>query len=283
MEVLPTALTDLINANRGFAALLSGDVLVSGALKGASASFSGALEGAAASFSGALESASATFSGALKGASASFSGALEGGSAAIGGEITATTAKFSAAASFAADVTISGALVSASAAIGGAITANTVTSIGDIEAQGHVNVKGDIFLIGADCAEQFDLHEQETAEPGTVMVIDEAGALRACSKAYDRAVAGVVSGAGAFRPGIVLDRQEGPRSRANIALVGKVYCKVDADIAPIAVGDLLTPSDRPGHAMKVIDPSKGFGAVIGKALRPMAGGRGLLPILVALQ
>jgi hypothetical protein len=49
------------------------------------------------------------------------------------------------------------------------------------------------------------------------------------------------------------------------------------------VGDLLTTSDRPGHAMKLTDPLRGFGAVIGKALKPMASGQGLLPILVALQ
>jgi hypothetical protein len=115
------------------------------------------------------------------------------------------------------------------------------------------------------------------------MAIDETGALRASRKAYDRAVAGVVSGAGAFRPGIVLDQRADARGRAAIALVGKVYCKVDADIAPIAVGDLLTTSDRPGHAMKLTDPLRGFGAVIGKALKPMASGQGLLPILVALQ
>jgi hypothetical protein len=72
-------------------------------------------------------------------------------------------------------------------------------------------------------------------------------------------------------------------SRATIALVGKVYCKVDADAGAIAVGDLLTTSDTLGHAMKMSDPAKGFGSVLGKALRPMASGRGLLPILVALQ
>jgi hypothetical protein len=49
------------------------------------------------------------------------------------------------------------------------------------------------------------------------------------------------------------------------------------------VGDLLTTSDTPGHAMKTIDPLKAFGAVIGKALTPMDAGRGLIPILVALQ
>jgi hypothetical protein len=35
--------------------------------------------------------------------------------------------------------------------------------------------------------------------------------------------------------------------------------------------------------MRASDPLQAFGAVIGKALRPLAEGRGLIPILVALQ
>jgi hypothetical protein len=63
----------------------------------------------------------------------------------------------------------------------------------------------------------------------------------------------------------------------------QVYCKVDAQYAPIEVGDLLTTSPTPGHAMKAADPFKAFGAVIGKALQPLHTGQGLLPILIALQ
>jgi hypothetical protein len=68
-----------------------------------------------------------------------------------------------------------------------------------------------------------------------------------------------------------------------IALMGKVYCKVDASYGAIEVGDLLTTSPTPGHAMKADDPMKAFGSVIGKALRPLAIGEGLIPILIALQ
>lgn len=35
--------------------------------------------------------------------------------------------------------------------------------------------------------------------------------------------------------------------------------------------------------MKASDSVKAFGAVIGKALRPLGAGQGLIPILVALQ
>jgi len=41
---------------------------------------------------------------------------------------------------------------------------------------------------------------------------------------------------------------------------------VDAERAPIAVGDLLTTSDTPGHAMKAVDPVRSFGSVIEEAL-----------------
>jgi hypothetical protein len=142
---------------------------------------------------------------------------------------------------------------------------------------------GDVTLKGSDCAEQFDMHDASSAEPGTIVVIDDEGRLRESQCAYDKRVAGVVSGAGEYRPAIVLDKQSSSEGRASVALVGKVYCKVDADPAPITVGDLLTTSVRPGFAMKATDSAHAFGAVIGKALRPLRAGQGMIPILVALQ
>jgi hypothetical protein len=61
------------------------------------------------------------------------------------------------------------------------------------------------------------------------------------------------------------------------------HCKVDADIAPIQAGDLLTTSTTKGHAQKVTDKSKALGAVIGKALMPLKKGKGKIPILVMMQ
>jgi hypothetical protein len=115
------------------------------------------------------------------------------------------------------------------------------------------------------------------------VVIDDDGKLRESQTAYDKRVAGVVSGAGDYKPGIVLDKQQSSAGRASVALVGKVYCKVDADFAPISVGDLLTTSARAGYGMKATDPAQAFGAVIGKALRALSAGQGMIPILVALQ
>ena len=150
---------------------------------------------------------------------------------------------------------------------------------------GDVEVTGDIRFIGPGqhCAEDFDVAGLEKIEPGTVMVIDAFGVLRQSERAYDKRVAGVVSGAGDFRPAIILGTQQAGSNRAPIALLGKVYCKVDAGYSPVEVGDLLTTSPTPGHAMKADDPLKAFGSVIGKALRPLLAGQQLVPILIALQ
>jgi len=153
---------------------------------------------------------------------------------------------------------------------------------GDVKVDGDVMVEGDIRLSGADCAEQFDVVGDVTPEPGSVVVIDRDGALRQSSEPYDTKVAGVVSGAGSYRPGIILDRQPASSGRPSVALIGKVFCKVDSDHGSIAVGDLLTTSPTPGHAMKANDSTPAFGAILGKALKPWHVGRGLIPILVAL-
>jgi len=154
-----------------------------------------------------------------------------------------------------------------------------------IDHRGNVEVTvGDIRLSGADCAEDFDTREIESVEPGSVMVATEGGRLQQSFKAYDKGVIGVVSGAGNYQPGIILGQQKkSPENRLPIALMGKVYCKVDADQAAIEVGDLLTTSPTQGHAMKVLDPIKAFGTVIGKALGALDAGKGMIPILVALQ
>lgn len=149
--------------------------------------------------------------------------------------------------------------------------------------QGDIKVTGDVVLTNADCAEDFDMVADEIIEPGTVMVLGDEGTLLPSAKAYDKRVAGVISGAGNYKPGIILDKRPSSNNRKPIALLGKVYCKVDADFAPIEVGDLLTTSPTAGHAMKAADPLKAFGAVIGKALHPLPRGRGLVPILIALQ
>jgi hypothetical protein len=149
--------------------------------------------------------------------------------------------------------------------------------------EGDVEVTGDIRLANADCAEEFDVVDGDDAEPGTVMVLTDEGTLRRSDQPHDKRVAGVISGAGEYKPGLILDKRQTAHARQPVALLGKVYCKVDAQYAAVQVGDLLTTSATPGHAMKAGDPLLAFGAVIGKALRPLAAGQGLIPILIALQ
>ena len=172
------------------------------------------------------------------------------------------------------------------------LIADSVTAKKTLEAQGTLEVKdlravdievaGDLRLTGGDCAEEFEIAEGDPTGPGTVLVLSDEGRMRACGSAYDRKVAGVLSGAGGLSPSLTLSG-EGGVNRSPVALNGKVYCKVDATFGAISVGDLLTTSPTSGHAMLATDPTRAFGAVIGKALRGMDAGRGLIPILVALQ
>jgi hypothetical protein len=164
--------------------------------------------------------------------------------------------------------------------VGGKINVNSSLGIPTITLDG---AKGDIVLDNADCAEDFDVSDSRDVAPGTVVVIDDDSKLRPSDRQYDKRVVGVISGAGDCSPGLVLDKKRSQFDRLPVALMGKVYCKADATVTPISVGDLLTSSGLPGHAMKAADPLKAFGAVIGKALRPLTTGCDLIPILVALQ
>lgn len=141
---------------------------------------------------------------------------------------------------------------------------------------------GDIKLTGADCAENFQV-DSSKIEPGTVLVINENGSLGPCSCSYDTKVAGIVSGANDFSPGIILDGNAEYENKLPVALTGKTYCKVDANISSIQVGDMLTTSENLGYAMKATDKTKSFGSIIGKALAPMDEGLGKIPVLVSLQ
>lgn len=173
--------------------------------------------------------------------------------------------------------------------ITGLRTVGAVVHTGDVQVSGSlscgsdITTKGDIILANQDCAEDFEMSDPADIDPGTVVVIDSGGALKQSDRAYDRRVAGVVSGAGDCKPGIILGRQQLQGNKRPVALVGRVFCKVDAGYSPIEVGDLLTTSPTSGHAMKASDPGAAFGAVLGKALKPLASGLGIVPVLVALQ
>jgi hypothetical protein len=149
---------------------------------------------------------------------------------------------------------------------------------------GDVRVTGDIQLVDAhDLAEEFDVNFADVAGPGTVVAIGDDGLLASSRTPYDKRVVGVVSGAGAYKPGVILGSSGTDNPRVQLALIGKVLCKVDARAGAIAAGDLLATSSVLGHAMKACEPQRSVGAVIGKALEPLQTGRGFISVLVTLQ
>jgi hypothetical protein len=150
--------------------------------------------------------------------------------------------------------------------------------------KGNVIVTGDVSFPGMDCAEEFVVTNDPGIEAGTLMAIGPGGILEPSTVAYDRKVVGVVAGAGDLKPGIVMGKnQHGDATCRAIALVGRAWCKADAAYGAIEIGDLLTSSATPGHAMRADDRDRSFGAVIGKAMAPLDAGIGLVPILIALQ
>jgi len=151
---------------------------------------------------------------------------------------------------------------------------------GDVHVTRTVTCDGDIYLRHGDCAEEFTVSDPSTAIPGSAMIIREDGKIEPCDRPYDRRVVGVISGAGPFNPALILDNQGG-EDRRPVALLGKVYCLVDAAFGKVVAGDLLTTSETLGHAMRADDAARIVGTIIGKALATLETGRGLIPILVA--
>jgi hypothetical protein len=137
---------------------------------------------------------------------------------------------------------------------------------------------------GLDYAEGFDVVDgQDAVAPGTVLVIDPENPGRlACSRhPYDSKVAGIVAGANALGSGVRLGAGQFDH---DVALAGRVYCNVVAVDEEIRPGDLLTTSAVPGHAMKVRDADRSRGAILGKAMEPLAKGmKGQILVLVTLQ
>lgn len=161
---------------------------------------------------------------------------------------------------------------------GGNFTTNNTVSAGSLQLTG-----------GSDLAEPYKIaaSAQVQPAPGLVVSIDPAhtGQMRVCTRAYDAAVGGIISGANGIQPGITL-RQTGTVADGTlpIASAGRVWCWCDAGAGgAISPGDLLTTSDTPGHAMRAADHARAQGAIIGKAMSPLASGKGLVLVLVSLQ
>lgn len=157
-----------------------------------------------------------------------------------------------------------------------------------VDVNGITHTKVLEILGGADLSEKFDVSEGDgqDVEPGTVVSIDPSreGRLVVCRAAYDRRVAGIVSGAGGVKTGMLMGQDGSVADGAHpIALTGRVYCRATASNGPIRPGDLLTTSAVAGHAMRVDDHARAQGAILGKAMGSLETGEGLVLVLVGLQ
>ena len=177
---------------------------------------------------------------------------------------------------------------------GPTVTRRLLITPGGIEVNGTTKTKLLQITGGADLAEPFDVTPDASGVaivPGMVTVIDREhdGKLAPCSRAYDTAVAVVISGANGLSPGLVMKAEGQPFADGErpLALSGRVWCWVDASIknggGPVRRGDRLTTSSTYGHAMKVTEEAKAPGTVIGKAMTELPEGKGLVLVLVNLQ
>ena len=154
-------------------------------------------------------------------------------------------------------------------------------SVGDGKVTGNITVDGNIAAKYQDVAEWVPAAEQIPA--GTVVVLDstKSNHVIASTQTYDTRVAGVIS----EKPGLVLG--ESGDNKVLVATTGRVKIKVDATRGPIQIGDLLVTSDTPGLAMKSEPVNIGGvqihrpGTLIGKALEPLAKGKGEIPVLLS--
>lgn len=175
--------------------------------------------------------------------------------------------------------------------IGTAFPAAQLHVAGDVRADGNINVSGELvtgvleITGGSDLAELFHIRsvENHPVLPGMVVCIDpeNPGQLMVSSKPYDRTVAGVISGAGELRPGMLMGQRSSiADGQYPVALSGRVFVMAQG---PVQVGDLLTTGYLPGHAATVTEHDRARGAILGKAMTPLNESTGLVLILITLQ
>ncbi len=156
-----------------------------------------------------------------------------------------------------------------------------------VDTNGAAYADGGFVASGADFAESVAVRGKRSEyEPGDVLEIDTSADrhLALSHHAYATLVAGIYS----TKPGVLatphnIDDPSAKSTEVPLAVVGIVPCKVTAENGAIARGDLLVTSSRPGYAMKGTDRSRLVGAVVGKALQPLAAGTGMIEVLITLQ
>ncbi|HKO42430.1 MAG TPA: hypothetical protein VJU84_04020, partial [Pyrinomonadaceae bacterium] len=172
---------------------------------------------------------------------------------------------------------------------GGNVGIGTTTPTAKLDVGGDLNVTGNAVISGNIAAKYQDVAEwveaRQPMAPGTVVSLDttRTDAVTPSRHAYDSLIAGVVSA----QPGVILG--EAGAQKVMVAMSGRVPVKVDAGRYPIRIGDLLVASNRPGVAMRSRPIRVGGklihrpGTIIGKALEPLAKGRGEILVLLSPQ
>lgn len=157
-------------------------------------------------------------------------------------------------------------------------------TVARIDASGEGYFNGGTQVGGADFAEAVRSNPRSNYEPGDVLAIDpKADRQIALARGpYSTLIAGIYS----TKPG-VLGSSHAPDSahgqEVPMAVIGIVPCKVTTENGPIARGDLLVASSKPGYAMRGSDRERLSGAVVGKALEGLAHGTGMIEVLVTLR
>ena len=166
------------------------------------------------------------------------------------------------------------------ATIGPDTGSSTLTRRMKLDHVGNLTISGTITQSGSpDIAENI-LVTDPTIEAGDVVMIDpdyqgsapyNKAAAKKADQPYSKTILGIIS----TDPGIILNASKNvviddKRSQENerpLVLAGRVPVKIDPDSDPIAVGDVLTASTKPGYAIKATKA----GYTIGKALEEWTG------------
>lgn len=157
-----------------------------------------------------------------------------------------------------------------------------------VDGSGNVFANGCYCVGGADFAESVAVAGKKSMyEPGDVLVIDPSSNRKVAlsQQAYSTLVAGIYS----TKPGVLASPHAVAASDLTrsedvpLAVIGIVPTKVTAANGPIHRGDLLVTSNQAGYAMKGTDRGRMTGAIVGKALEPLAKGNGVIQVLITLQ
>jgi hypothetical protein len=162
------------------------------------------------------------------------------------------------------------------------------TRVARIDGNGKGFFDGGTQASGADYAETMPAGSA-ALEPGDVLVVGPGGTVTKSSRPSSQLVTGVYS----TRPAVLAVGKHGIddslAGQVPVALLGVVPTKVSAENGPIRAGDLLVTSRTPGYAMKAPRLVVGgvavypTGAILGKALEPLARGTGVIRVLVMLR